>query len=148
MRPSGPALAVLLLLGLVAGGCAAVGASPTPSRTPVSPDPFAGRGWVLIALDSRPPLAGTKVTLGFVGGWLRGSAGCNDYGGPFTATTGGALAAPEIGSTARGCPAPEIAEQERRYLDTLRAVTTYRRDGAQLRLETTDGRALIFTQGE
>ena len=150
MRPSRATLAVLLLLGLAAA-CAAPGpATPRPSPTFVV-DPFAGGGWILVGLDGRTPLAGTTITLGFVGGQLRGSAGCNDYGGPFTGTANGVLAAPTIVAGARGCPAtlPEGAgEQERRYLETLQAVRTYHRDGARLSLATGDGRELVFTQRE
>lgn len=80
MRLSRTRLAVLLILGLIAGGCAAPGpATPRPSSIFVV-DPFAGGGWVLVALDGRAPPAGTTITPRFAGGRVGGWACCNDSG--------------------------------------------------------------------
>lgn len=80
MRLSRPTLAVLLILGLIAGGCAAPGPTTPRSSPTIVVDQFARGGWVLVALDGRAPPAGTTITPGFAGGRVGGWAGCNDSG--------------------------------------------------------------------
>lgn len=117
----------------------------TATRPPAITAPLDGTRWALASLDGAGLLRGTTITLRFTGNRLAGSGGCNDYGAEYTAPGGGTLTIPEVGSTVKLCWSPEgVMEQERRYLDLLGAVTAYRRDGERLRLETDDGRALLF----
>jgi heat shock protein HslJ len=46
----------------------------TPAR-----DPLNGTRWVILSLYGEPPLEGTRITLEFSGGFIRGFAGCNKY---------------------------------------------------------------------
>ncbi len=77
------------------------------------------------------------------GGTAQGSAGCNSYQAGYTidATS---LAFENLTFTEMACLTPEsVMEQEGRYLDLLRDVTSYYVYGEQLWLETDDGRAFF-----
>ncbi len=114
-------------------------------KPPGTGTPLNGTKWALASLEGEGLLKGTTISLDFAGERLTGSAGCNNYGGRYTATGGGHLTTTDVASTAKLCWAPEgILEQERRYLDILRNVTNFRLDGGRLWLDTADGRTLIF----
>ena len=90
-------------------------------------------------------LGETTITVTFEGSVARGSGGCNSYGAPYSRRDG-ALSFEEIVITERDCLDPEgIMEQERHYVDLLGAVSSYQIFGDHLWLETSDGRAFIFT---
>jgi len=91
------------------------------------------------------PLSGTAITLRFFDeGIARGSAGCNDYGGPYT-LAGDALSFAGFDITNQGCVDPAgIMEQETRYIDILRRVTRFEIQGDRLTLWTEDGRGLVL----
>ncbi len=88
---------------------------------------------------------GTAITLRLAGGEVGGSAGCNDYGGSY-AMEQSTLHITNVVITEKGCLEPAgTMEQEARYTDILRNVTTFALDANQLTLSTTDGRSLLFT---
>lgn len=89
-------------------------------------------------------IAGTTITMELSNGRLTGSAGCNSYGGSYTAEDG-ELTVNELVWTEMACLDPEgVMEQEQRYLDTLNNVSTFELEGNRLTLRTSDGRALDF----
>jgi heat shock protein HslJ len=93
---------------------------------------------------SREVLSGTEIILILEGGTVRGSAGCNTYGGAYT-HDGQALTFADLYNTEMACLDPAgVMDQEQRYLDLLRTVTTAHVYGRQLWLEAGDGRALVF----
>ncbi len=124
-----------------------------------------GVGWTLVKFadgnEVTPLIEGTEITLKFDHGTLRssgninGSAGCNRYGlsyehpiarnGPDRLDVGN----PYV--TKRRCSFPSgVMEQEQRYLEILADVSSYPSitiDG-RMRLETADGRALVFSAPE
>ncbi|MBM4464508.1 MAG: META domain-containing protein [Chloroflexi bacterium] len=93
--------------------------------------------------DPNPVLEGTEITLTLEDGTAGGSAGCNAYGAAYT-LDGTSLAFGEVVATERGCPTPDVMEQEQRYLTWLQDVTGYHIYGRQLWLMVCDGRALVF----
>ncbi len=89
-------------------------------------------------------ISGTTITLQFEGDIVRGSAGCNDYGGPYTLAAG-ALQIGALDMTDQLCVEPPgIMEQEARYIDILGRATIFELDANQLTLRTTDELGLVF----
>jgi len=108
-----------------------------------------GTSWLLTTFiegaTATSILAGTEITLMFEAEQVSGSAGCNNYFGPYTLEHG-ALRFGAVGMTKMYCAIPEGAmEQETRYADILSAVTLFEWDADQLTLQTADGRGLVFT---
>lgn len=90
-------------------------------------------------------ISGAAITVRFEDGKVWGSAGCNDYGGPYTLERG-TLGLAGFDITGQRCSEPVgIMEQEAKYIDVLGSVTIFEIDANQLTLSTTDGRGLVFT---
>lgn len=93
-----------------------------------------------------PPTNGVTMTLQFDDdtlrpqGTLSGSAGCNTYHGGYTYKDTFTIS--PLATTRKACP-PAVMDGERRFLDLLQKVRTYRLD-EQLVLQTQDGRGLVF----
>ncbi len=95
--------------------------------------------------DMRSVLESTEITAVFEknGGVVRGSAGCNDYGGIYTITKD-KLTIPDLMVTEQECMEPEgVMEQEKQFLRILLDAEKYEISGRKLRI-TVDTRALIF----
>jgi heat shock protein HslJ len=92
----------------------------------------------------------SEITLRFeagtAGGKAVGSAGCNTYQGAYT-LDGPTLTLGPLAATRKACESSTM-EQEQRYLGCLEDVSGYTIAGRQLRLDTADGRALLFTAKE
>jgi heat shock protein HslJ len=90
-----------------------------------------GPEWIVEDLDGRGIVDRSRATLAFLpDGRIAGRASCNDYAGRWT-LDGERLTIAGIGTTTKSC-APALANQERRFLDRLRAVAGFeiRPDGA------------------
>ena len=118
-----------------------------------------GPTWSLLALVEPNPveeipaplplptdvLSGTEITIAFEDGTAQGSAGCNTYQAAYT-RNGTSLSFESISVTEMACLTPEGAmEQEQRYLEVLQEAAQAQDHGGQLWLETSDGRALVFS---
>lgn len=131
---------VLLLAGLTAG-CAG-----TRPGTEAVAD-LAGPTWHLTAFGDalRPPpiLGDTEITLSFdeEEGRVAGSAGCNSYFASYE-LEGAALTLDEAGATLMAC-APPAMERERAFLDALKEVRAWRREGDRLELLNAEGGQLL-----
>lgn len=92
-------------------------------------------------------IGSTEITLKFETDYVRGSAGCNDYGGAYTLERG-ALSIPQVDITGQLClePAGTMA-QETRYLEILQGATIFIWDTDLLTLMTLDGVGLRFVSG-
>lgn len=134
-------LAVLALALLAA--CAGADQSTPPVLE------LEGTRWVLDTLNGSPPAEGSEITLQFEDGNAAGSAGCNSYGGSYTAD-GGQLSIPEIVRTEMACLEPEgIMEQEDAYLAALQSAAAYRLLDERLQIENAAGEAvLVFRMAE
>ena len=120
------------------------GEVPPPAQTVWTLQHFVQAG------TSTPVLPATTITLAFDGDTLReqglvaGSSGCNTYTAPYTYVNEFSFSAPA--ATEMACAEPQGSmEQEQRYLEWLQDVTAYGLDDDELRLETADGRALVFS---
>jgi heat shock protein HslJ len=137
-------LAVCLAVVVLLGACADSGneaepsasAPPGPGVADVEPQGL----WVLREghgpSGEIEPVEGSDITLQIADDGVRGSGGCNTYGGGLAiegdAFTTGGLAVTEI-----GCPEP-VAEPETRYVEALEAVDTAALDGKTLTLTGPD----------
>jgi len=101
-------VAILLSLAFGAGGCAAL----SPSEAPGMPS-LEGSGWRAVTVGGRQPLAGREPTIAFSGGTVRGSTGCNTFGGTVK-IQGTQITFGGLNSTLIGCEGP-VAEIEALY---------------------------------
>jgi heat shock protein HslJ len=124
---------------------------------PLASDAQAGQDvvWYLVGFlqgsEALPLLPGTEITLNAgrgvldASGSLGGSAGCNTYQAPYTFRDSQFVIGAVV-TTRMACLEPAgIMEQEVRYVSWLQAVTTFGFDADQLRLESADGRVLLFS---
>jgi heat shock protein HslJ len=90
-------------------------------------------------------LAGSELSANFsADGKLSGSAGCNNYMASYE-TSDKNIKISSVGSTKKACGEPNgVMIQESQFLNALKTVATYRRDGNQLELRTAEG-ALAVT---
>lgn len=93
--------------------------------------------WMLVSLHGSAPIGDREITLSFEEASVKGSAGCNTYGGSYTISED-RLHLSGVYATEMACMEPVgIMEQEQAYLNALRAAARYRVDGS--RLEMYDG---------
>ena len=79
-------------------------------------DQLNGTGWRLETFRKSAPIAGTEITVRFNDGTIKGSAGCNTYGGVYK-VNGTGISISEIYFTEMACMEPEgVMEQEQMYL--------------------------------
>jgi heat shock protein HslJ len=106
-----------------------------------------GTPWALVEYagadgTTRPVLSGTEVTATFQDGRLAGNAGCNSYGGTYSAA-GSALSLSGVAATLRACVAPGMMEQEAAYLAALARVARFAVTPERLTLYDGDGATLL-----
>jgi peptidyl-Lys metalloendopeptidase len=128
---------VALVLAVLMAACA-VAAKDQP---PAPGSALAGTEWALVSLNGNAPFEGKVVTLRFREASIEGAAGCNTYGGSYTASEDG-LSFSGVYATEMACVEPEgIMEQERVYFQALNAAVRYlvaRSQGSGDRLELYD----------
>ena len=125
---------IFLLLILLAGCAAAPGGRQ-----------FSEREWRASNLNGVPILPGSSVTLRLEGGGrVSGNAGCNLYSGTYRRMSKEGIDFTTLATTRKAC-APELMDQERRFLSILEAVEGYSfySDGS-FSLVSPDGRAIRF----
>ena len=132
-------LSLVALIGAIAlslTACRGVG--------PFRGDPLSGTSWTLVTYGPDKPLAGTTITATFQNGQVRGSTGCNDYGGPYR-VRGNSIALGALAITERACLDPEGAmEQEGLIVRLLGAARTFQLSGGKLIIVSANGEALTF----
>jgi heat shock protein HslJ len=71
------------------------------------PTTLTGTVWRVVAVNGRPPVGGAEPTAAFGAAEVKGSAGCNSYGGQYAYDQStGAIAFRELGMTAMACVEP------------------------------------------
>jgi len=134
MRRRLGAAALALALGLALIGCDIVpGAAPN----------LGGTTWHAISIAGRAPV-GPEPTAVFEDGLIRGTTGCNNYGGRVT-INGTTLTVTELGGTAIGCPEP-TSSQEALFLKALGTARTIRLEGPNLVIAG-DAGEIVFRPG-
>lgn len=122
-----------LILTLLLTACMNANQEQPPAQSAALP----GTGWVLVSLNGSAPMEGREITLRFEEASVKGSAGCNTYGGGYTVSED-RLRLSGVYATEMACMEPAgIMKQEQAYLTALDAAARFRVDGD--RLEIYDG---------
>lgn len=121
--------------------------SVTACRRPEQADPLAGTLWVATSCLGKEPLAGTRLTLSFAAGQVKGSSGCNTYFGSYR-VTGERILVEQLASTKMACQEPGVMQQEGAFLASLGEAQTYRLEDGRLELVRADGQSLVFEPGK
>ncbi len=118
------------------------------TATPLALEGPTWRLETFVDLEGQPTesLPDTRVTITFAGGEVSGSAGCNNYFGPY-ALDGSSLSIGPVGSTMMACFPDEVVLQETAYLANLGNVASYEIVDNQLHLLDADGQTiLVFSE--
>ena len=105
---------------LLVAACA--GEAPAPSAPDGTNLPtLEGTGWLVVSINGRTPVLGTRPALAFgAGGQVKGSGGCNGLGGSYQFDpASGRFAVAEVGMTAMGCLQAGVNDFETIYLQAL-----------------------------
>ena len=105
-----------------------------------------GTAWRAVDIDGEPTVGGSEPTIEFAGERVKGSGGCNAFGGSFV-LDGTTISVGDIGSTLRLC-AGDIGEVETRFMRALISVQTAAVDEAgELRLTGVGGAIHLVPAG-
>jgi heat shock protein HslJ len=111
-------LLLLVLAGLSLGAC-------TPVVRESHPTTLAGTAWRVVAINGRPPVAGSEPTTSFAAAEVKGSAGCNSYGGRYAYDpSSGAIDFGDLAMTKMACADPGRNDVEALFTQTIAQVTT------------------------
>ena len=129
-------LCILLSLAILLSACGI--------SSDVSGENLVRTEWELISLNGAVPIRGAAVTLNFFEDQFNGTTGCNMYYADYR-VDGKMLSFGVTANTVQACLEPEgIMEQEAAYMEIMGDVITFGIEKGQLRLETLDGRYLLF----
>ena len=130
LAPMTRALLLVVTAVVAVGAAAGIGSAGS--------SPLTGKVWVLTGLLGKAPLAGTELTSDFTpSGNVSGTAGCNRYGGRYTAS-GQKLRISSLSSTQMAC-APRIMVQEAAFLKALAVTRSYTVSGTTLTIKSAVG---------
>jgi len=102
--------------------------------------------WRLMSIDGSDVIAGSTITLAFgEDDRAIGNAGCNAYGGSYSAIVGN-ITFSQLFSTRRFCAEDGIMDQEQGYLNALESATAYQISEGQLTITYGDNKQMIFAQ--
>jgi heat shock protein HslJ len=143
----------------VIGGAAllvtVLGAVALLPGSPAAAQPIAnleGVQWSLVSYvddagNKAEVLPETRITAEFGDGRVAGTGGCNVYSAPYEAKNGKISIDSGI-STMMMCSPQAIMDQERAYLEALRAAAGYKIDGDRLTISDSQGATLLIYQAE
>ena len=113
---------------------------------PGSGDPLEGTSWRLMTLGGAGLMPGTEITLNFEKGEVRGSAGCNSYGGGYR-LDGDKIAMTDLYNTEMACMEPPgVMDQEMEYLALLRDALSFEVGEGELFIEAASDEVLAFVR--
>ena len=140
---------VVLAMVIVLAACRGSSKVETPPGGSSAPS-LEGSEWLLVSLNGQELVQGTNITLAFAEGKASGSAGCNRYGGSYTATNQGGFAMSEIAITEMYCVGPDgVMDQETAYTKALMSAAAYREVDDRLEIDDAAGQTvLIFEASE
>lgn len=125
---------------LLAGLAAILGCGMLPGAAPG----LDGTSWRAVSISGNAPVAGAEPTAQFEEGMIRGTTGCNSYGGRVL-IEGTTLTINDLNRSMIGCPDP-IASVEGTFMKVLGAARTVRFDGPNLVISGDSGE-IVFRAG-
>jgi len=97
-----PAILFVVVLTLLLSAC-----GEADLTRDAHPTALGGSAWRVVSVNGRPPIAGSEPTAIFAATDVKGSAGCNSYGGQYAYDPAtGAIAFRNLAMTAMGCVEP------------------------------------------
>ncbi len=103
-----------------------------------------GTSWLLIEFNGEGLIPGTRITARFEDGQVRGSSGCNSYGGAYN-LKGEEIAIGQVAMTEMACMDPAgVMDQEYNYLEALNNAASVEVSAERMTMLTSDGIALSF----
>lgn len=103
-----------------------------------------GTDWILTQLNGKSLLPNTNITLEFSDSEAGGFAGCNAYGGKYTATINGTLKFNEVVMTERLCSSPHgVIAQEQAFSRAIVDARSFREIDDQLEIANGGGKTLL-----
>jgi heat shock protein HslJ len=132
-------LAAAILSGLVLVGCG-------EARSSTPPLTLATTTWRAVSVAGRSPVADREPTISFEADRVRGSGGCNQFGGSYS-DVDGVLAFGDLSMTLMGCSEP-IGSIETAFMGTLTALKRASiDDSGRLVLDGPGGQVLLIRAG-
>ena len=108
-------LALLLFVGASLAAC-----TGSDLRREAHPTNLAGTAWKVVTINGRAPVPGSEPTAVFVAAEVKGSAGCNSYGGQYQYdASSGAIAFRDLGMTAMACAEPARNDVEALFTQAI-----------------------------
>ncbi len=139
MKPIAVLLAVALALLLSACG-------ESDLTREARPTALTGSAWRVVAVNGRPPIAGSEPTVVFTAAEVKGSAGCNSYGGHYEyAPSTGAIAFRDLGMTAMACAEPARNDIEVLFTRAINQAATASIDPAGRLVLSGPGGEIVLT---
>ncbi|MBN1147275.1 MAG: META domain-containing protein [Anaerolineales bacterium] len=94
------------------------------------------------------PAPSETFSLAFDGRQVRGTSGCNSYGGGFWLNPlSGAFITCELSSTLMACMDEGVMERERQFMEALYSAQHCERVGSELRIYSAAGQQLLIFEG-
>jgi heat shock protein HslJ len=120
MRTTARLVLLVLLAGLVFTAC-----DEADLGRDAHPNSLAGSVWRVVAINGRPPVPGSEPTAAFAAVEMKGSAGCNSYGGRYAYDSStGAMSFEAMGMTAMACAEPARNEIEALFIQAIGQVSS------------------------
>jgi len=102
-----------------------------------------GTSWELSEIRGKAPLAGSHITIAFEDGQVKGSGGCNSYGGEYR-VRGDTIKFGMMMSTLMACADTAMMEQETAFMQMLGQAQRVELVDDQLQIIGSEGEALVF----
>ena len=120
MRTVARFLVAVVVLALILAAC-----GESDLIREAHPTTLVGTAWRVVSVNGRPPVAGSEPTAVFAAAEVKGSAGCNSYGGRYTYDPStGAIAFRDLGMTRWRAPSPAGTTSRRLFTAALNQATT------------------------
>ena len=120
MKTSARFLLLVLLGSLSLAAC-----SESNLSREAHPSTLNGTAWRVVSINGRAPVAGSEPTAAFAAAEVRGSAGCNSYGGSYQYDQStGAITFGEMAMTAAACLEQARMDVEAMFAKALAQVTS------------------------
>jgi heat shock protein HslJ len=115
-----PAILFVAVLALILSAC-----DEGDLTREAHPNALGGSAWRVVSVNGRPPIAGSEPTAIFASTDVKGSAGCNSYGGQYAYDPStGAIAFRNLAQNLALCSEPARNEIEAMFIRAINQATS------------------------